>query len=68
MAMTISTHNGSKVAREHNIRNPKVVRKEQHIQQDGKFEIWKDEKPKDAYKRIFGQAVEDYNAKQKRAR
>jgi len=67
MAMTISTHNGSKVAREHNIRNPKVVRKEQHIQQDGKFEIWKDEKPKDAYKRIFGQAVEDYNAKQKRA-
>ena len=67
MAMTISTHNGSQVAREHNIRNPKVTSKEPHIQQGGNFEIWKDEKPQDAYKRIFGQAVEDYNAKQKRA-
>lgn len=67
MAVTISTHNGSKVAREHNIRNPKVISKEPHIQQGGKFEIWTDEKPQDAYKRIFGQAVEDYNAKQKRA-
>lgn len=66
MGVTISTHNGSKVAREHNIRNPKVVSKEPHIQQGGKFEIWTDEKPQDAYKRIFGQAVEDYNAKQKR--
>ena len=31
MGVTISTHNGSAVAREHNIRNPKVVSKEAHI-------------------------------------
>ena len=67
MSVTISTHNGSAVAREHNIRNPKVVSKEPHIQPDGKFEIWHDEKPQAAYQRIFGQALEEYNNKQKRA-
>ena len=66
MSVTISTHNGSAVAREHNIRNPKVVSKEPHIQPDGKFEIWHDEKPQVAYQRIFGQALEEYNNKQKR--
>ena len=67
MGVTISTHNGSAVAREHNIRNPKVVSKEAHIKPNGKFEIWYDEKPRDAYKRIFGQALEEYNNKQKRS-
>ena len=67
MGVTISTHNGSAVAREHNIRNPKVVSKEPHIQPDGKFEIWHDEKPQAAYQRIFGQALEEYNNKQKRS-
>ena len=67
MGVTISTHNGSAVAREHNIRNPKVVSKEAHIKPNGKFEIWHDEKPRDAYKRIFGQALEEYNNKQKRS-
>lgn len=66
MGVTISTHNGSAVAREHNIRNPKVVRKEPHIDLNGKFEIWIDEKPSIAYQRLFGKAVEDYNNKQKR--
>ena len=51
---------------QHNIRNPKVVSKEPHIQPDGKFEIWHDEKPQVAYQRIFGQALEEYNNKQKR--
>ncbi len=67
MGVTISTHNGSAVAREHNIRNPKVVSKEAHIKLNGKFEIWHDEKPRDAYNRLFGQALEEYNNKQKRS-
>ena len=67
MGVTISTHNGSAVAREHNIRNPKVVSKEPHIRPNGKFEIWHDEKPRDAYNRLFGQALEEYNNKQKRS-
>ena len=67
MGVTISTHNGSAVAREHNIRNPKVVSKEAHIKPNGKFEIWHDEKPRNAYNRLFGQALEEYNNKQKRA-
>lgn len=67
MGVTISTHNGSKVARDHNIRNPKVVSKEPHIDLHGCHEIWIDEKPKTAYQRLFGSAVEDYNAKQSRS-
>ena len=67
MGVTISTHNGSAVAREHNIRNRKVTSKEGHIDPHGRHEIWIDEKPKEAYERLFGQAVEKYNDKQKRA-
>ena len=64
---TISTHNGSVSHREHNIRNPHVVSKEKHINPSGSYEIWKDEKPKDAYERIFGDALFEYNEKQTRA-
>ncbi len=67
MGVTISTHNGSAVAREQNIRNPKVVSKEAHIKPNGEFEIWLDEKPRDAYRRIFGSAVAEYNTRQKRS-
>jgi hypothetical protein len=67
MGVTISTHNGSKVARDHNVRNPKVVGKEKHIDLNGVSEIWHDEKPQDAYHRLFDGAREKYNAKQKRA-
>ncbi len=63
---TISTHNGSSVAREHNIRNRNVTDKELHIDKNGDFEIWVDEKPREAYKRIFGSALEEYNEKQTR--
>lgn len=63
---TIATHNGSAVAREHNIRNEKVVSKESHIEPNGHFEIWHDEKVRDAYHRLFDDAVERYNAKQTR--
>ena len=63
---TISTHNGSSVAREHNIRNRNVTDKEKHIDRNGAFEIWKDEKPREAYERIFGSALKEYNEKQTR--
>ena len=65
--ITISTHNGSQVAREHNLRNPKVVSKEEHIRADGEYEVWHDESLHAAYDRIFGEALDRYNQKQKRA-
>ena len=64
---TISTHNGSVSRREHNIRNPHIVAKETHIDPNGHYEIWKDEKVRDAYERLFGSALDEYNAKQTRA-
>lgn len=67
MGVTLATHNGSLVRREHNVRNPKVVSKEKHIDMNGVHEIWHDEKIREAYDRIFGDAVERYNERQKRA-
>lgn len=66
VTVTIATHNGSKVRREHNIRNRRVTDKESHIDPNGTYEIWHDENPRDAYARIFGEAVEEYNQKQTR--
>lgn len=66
MNVTIATHNGSAAHRDHNIRNEKVVSKEEHIDPKGVHENWIDERPRDAYDRIFGAAVERYNAKQTR--
>lgn len=66
MSYTISTHNGSKVRRDHNIRNRKITDKEEHIDRNGHYEIWHDEKPQEAYKRIFGKSIEEYNARQER--
>jgi len=47
MGVTISTHNGSAVRREHNIRNEKVVSKEPHIDPNGIHETWIDEPTKE---------------------
>ena len=68
MAYTITTHNGnsSKVRRDHNIRNPNYVEKEPHIDPDRPHEIWHDERVSQAYRRIFGPSVSEYNAKQTR--
>lgn len=63
---TIATHNGSKICRDHNIRNPKVIEKEKHIDPNGVYEIWHDEKIREAYKRIFGAAQREYNERQTR--
>lgn len=68
MAKTISTHNGSTANRDHNIRNPYATDKQEHIDKTliHQNEILHDEKPREAYKRIFGEALENYNAKQSR--
>lgn len=63
---TIATHNGSAAHRDHNIRNPKVVGKEDHIDLSLPHEIWKDEAPGKAYQRLFGKALKEYNEKQDR--
>lgn len=67
MPVTISTHNGTAVAREHNIRNEKVVSKEKHINPNGIHETWIDEPIRQAYERLFGESVRNYNNKQTRA-
>ena len=69
MVVRISTHNGSKAHREHNIRKDYVVSSQDHIDtsRSSLNEIWTDEKHSQAYKRIFGQALEEYNNRQKRA-
>ena len=66
MTVTIATHNGSAVSREHNVRNRRVTNTQNHINPHGHYEVWHDEKPRQAYRRIFGEALRDYNARQKR--
>ncbi len=62
---TISTHNGSSVAREHNRRNAKVIEKESHIDKSGVHKNWIDINPRDAYNRLFSKSIQEYNHKQK---
>ena len=66
MPKTISTHTGSAAYRAHNIRDPKATDKQDHIDKSLKHmdEIIIDEKPRDAYQRLFGAALERYNAGQ----
>lgn len=65
--VTIATHNGSQIARQHNLRNRKITDKETHIDQNGTHETWLDVAPRTAYKNIFNDAVERYNARQTRS-
>ncbi len=61
--MTISTHNGSQIARDHNIRNRKITDKEKHIDAEGIHETWVDTPIREAYKTIFDDALREYNEK-----
>lgn len=63
---TIATHNGTQVSQYHNIRDRKYCEKQEHIDPNGHYEIWRHEMAKDAYERIFGDAVKEYNEKQTR--
>lgn len=64
MKYTISTHNGSAVRRQHNLRNPKVVDRQKHIVKDGVHETWLDKDPRQAYRALFGAAQDAYNQRQ----
>lgn len=66
MKYTISTHVGHKLSAAHNRRDESSIKGREHIDRTKKHEVWKDEKVTDAYKRIFGAAVKEYNSKQKR--
>ncbi len=64
-AYTVSVHHGKKVVQPHNVRDPKYVLKELHIDPNGVHETWHHENIKKSYHRIFDKAVKEYNEKQK---
>lgn len=68
MGKTISTHNGSAAHRGHNVRDRWAVEGQGHINPalSGNNLILHDEKPREAYQRIFGEALQRYNEKQDR--
>ena len=69
MAKTISFHNGTTWSRGHNIRDERYTRKQEHIDKSltEKNVIIRDVPVRKAYEEIFGQSVDEYNAKQKRS-
>ena len=62
--ITTAFHRGTKVAQKHNARDPKVVAKEKHIDPNGEHETWLHIYSKEAFKKIFDDALKEYNAKQ----
>lgn len=66
MAITISTHNGSQVARSHNLRLRDTVAHEGHIDPNGHHETWGHISLAKAYDILFGDAVREYNERQHR--
>jgi hypothetical protein len=69
MPKTISFHNGTSWSRGHNIRDERYTSKQEHIDEtlsENNVTVV-DEPVRQAYEDIFGQAVEDYNASQKRS-
>lgn len=69
MSKTISFHNGSAWSRGHNIRDERYTNKQEHIDSTltKNNVVLCDVSVRQAYEEIFGQAVEDYNAKQQRS-
>lgn len=69
MPKTISFHNGSNWSRGHNIRDERYTGKQEHIDKalSEQNVTVRDVPVRQAYAKIFGQAVEEYNAKQKRS-
>ena len=61
-----SVHNGASVSVAHNLRLRYVTDKEEHIDPTLPHETWHHEDLEQAYERLFGQAIRDYNEKQKR--
>ena len=64
---TVSFHHGTTAVIGHNVRDPKFVRREAHIDPNGIHETWVSRQIEDAYKEFFEEALAAYNARQKRA-
>ena len=62
--MTIRWHTNPKVRQGHNVRDPKYIKKQPHIQPDGEYEIWLHKDIDEAYHEIFDESVQEYNEKQ----
>lgn len=63
---TITFHLGTTLSQAHNIRDPKVTSKEPHIDPNGQHETLIHEDVGSAYKRLFDEALSEYNSKQKK--
>lgn len=66
MAVSTGFRSRPTYSREHNTRDLRYVENAKHIDPNGHYEIWHDEEVHEAYARIFGDALEEYNAKQTR--
>lgn len=66
MITTARVHmNPGKVAEPHNARADILKEKEKHINPAGIHEVWvRDQTLEQAYEKLFGEAIEEYNAKQ----
>lgn len=64
--MTTSFHQGTEYCRGHNNRDENH-QEEAHIDKNGWHETWVDEPIEKAYERLFGEALREYNERQKRA-
>lgn len=58
-------HKRNQVHIEHNIRDEKTCKSQEHIIPNGDFAIWKHEDVHEAYERLFGDSVRKHNEKQK---
>lgn len=70
MSKSISFQHGTKLSREHNIRNAKYIKNQEHINK-GRIDqniIFIDEKLQDAYEEIFGESFQEYNSKLRKDR
>lgn len=69
MTLTISTHDAgqSQAHRAHNIRDPRAVSNQRHIDPAGHFEVWVDRDIRHLYDERFGASVARYNAFQERS-
>lgn len=63
---TITFHLGTTLSQAHNVRDPKVTAKEPHIDPHGQHETLIHEDVECAYKRLFDEALSEYNEKQKK--
>jgi hypothetical protein len=66
--MTISCHHGDAVSMGHNVRDRRFTKNQQQIHPELTQHnvILRDESLKDAYNRLFGSVIDEYNAKQTR--